>query len=145
MLCFNFWDFLGNLIWSVIGQKSESQSGGNNKTKLAKFSKKTNIFYQNDRSSNNLACFAFLLPPVLRFIRLPFYRQFVCFFPSSALAIIDKMFEKNRFHVNMFHHFTGNFQYLFLFLVIFCKCWQNSASSSSFGYKRNAKKKIKLL
>ena len=120
MLCFIFWNFLGNLIWSVMGQKSESQRGGNNKTKLAKFSKKTNIFYQNDCSSNNLACFAFLLPPVLTFIRLPFYRQFVCFFPSSALAIIDKIFEKNRFHVNMFHRFTGNFQYLFLFLVIFC-------------------------
>ena len=51
----------------VIRQKSDSQNGGNKKAKHAKFSeKRTFLTYQrvtNVRFSENLACFAFLLPP----------------------------------------------------------------------------------
>ena len=61
---------------SLIRQKCESQHGGNKKTKHTKFSEKTNISYlliytrtcvyqgvKNVRFSENLARFAFLLPP----------------------------------------------------------------------------------
>ena len=61
---------------SVIRQKGECQNGGNKKAKRAKFSKKNKHFYplirkrvcayqrvRNVRFSENLACFAFLLPP----------------------------------------------------------------------------------
>ena len=60
---------------SVVRQKDETQNGGNKKTRHAKFSKKTNIFYflictgtyayhgvSNVRFSENLLRFVFLLP-----------------------------------------------------------------------------------
>ena len=55
-------------ILSVIREKDESQNGGNKKAKVAKFSEKqTFLSFQglrNVRFSENLVCFAFLLPPI---------------------------------------------------------------------------------
>ena len=55
-------------ILSVIREKDESQNGGNKKAKVAKFSEKqTFLSFQGLRNvcfSENLVCFAFLLPPI---------------------------------------------------------------------------------
>ena len=66
-------EFLERRSSSVITQKSESQNGGNKKAKPVKFSEKNpNISYPEIRRhgvrnvrffSENLVCFAFLLPP----------------------------------------------------------------------------------
>ena len=69
---FGFFFQIYNL--SALRQKGESQNIGNKKTKHAKFSEKTNIFYplirtcayqgiRNVRFSENLVCFVFLFPP----------------------------------------------------------------------------------
>ena len=67
----------------VIRQKSESQNGGNMKAKHAKFSEKQTCTcaYQglrNIRFSENLVCFAFLLP-VLRFAILLYYQRTILY------------------------------------------------------------------
>ena len=70
-----FRQYLNNFIEnisSVIRQKGEYQKGGNKKVKHAKFSEKPTFLkgVWKVRFSENLACFAFLLP---RFWDSPFY------------------------------------------------------------------------
>ena len=82
-------------ISSVIRQKGESQNGCFTKTKHAKFSAKTNIFYplictrtcanqwvKNARFFGKYSLLCFLETPVLGFALLPCYRQFLQCLPN---------------------------------------------------------------